>query len=170
MTISMFDASVPVLLRGLRNLHGVVGKGHAHATARSLDPAVLMSARLYPDMFPFARQIQICADMAKGVARLAGIEVPRHEDTETTFPELQARLDATIEFIGTLSYAAFEESDSRTITLALRSGTLELEGRTYLFDFLLPSFFFHSATAYGLLRHNGVELGKRDFLGPMPGR
>ena len=168
MTISMFDASIPVLSRGLRNLDGVLAKAEAHAEARKIDPAVLIGARLFPDMFPLARQVQICADMAKGgAARLAGVEVPKSEDTETTFSELRARIANTMDFIGTLTRGQIDGSETRAIELLMRAGTLHFKGQAYLLEFVLPNFYFHSTTTYAILRHNGIELGKGDFLGPL---
>jgi len=169
MTLSMYEASVPVLLRGLANLDAILVKAAAHAEARKFDPAVLFNARLYPDMFPLSRQVQICSDTAKGgVARLAGVEVPSYQDTETTFAGLRARVEKTVAFLRTFERGQLDGSEERDVALKLRTGTLDFKGQAYLFDFVLPNFFFHSTTTYAILRHNGVELGKPDFLGPLP--
>jgi uncharacterized protein len=165
-TISMYQASVPVFIRMLGNLRAILAKGAAHAEARKFDPAVLINGRLAPDMFALARQVQIAADMAKGAAaRLAGVEPPKYEDNETTFPELHARIDKTIAFLETLKPAQIDGSEARSITLTMRSGTRSFVGLPYLVDFVLPNLYFHATTAYNILRHNGVELGKGDFLG-----
>jgi hypothetical protein len=165
-TISMYTASVPVLARALRNLSAVLRKAEAHAAARSIDPAVLLGYRLAPDMFPLTRQVQIAGDMAKGcVARLAGVEVPGYADDETTFAELQSRLDKTIAFIESFQPAQIDGSEDRTVTLKMRTGERSFQGLPYLLDFVLPNVYFHSTTAYAILRHCGVELGKGDFLG-----
>jgi hypothetical protein len=166
MSISMYAASVPVFTRLLKNLRGVLEKGAAHAAARKIDPAVLVQGRLFPDMFPLSRQVQIASDTAKGcAARLAGVEVPKFEDTETTFPELLARIDKTLGFLKTLQPAQIDGSEERKVTLQMRTGPREFDGLNYLLHFATPNFYFHCATAYNILRHNGVELGKPDFLG-----
>lgn len=167
MTISMHDASVPVFRQMLGALSDVLGKAQAHAAARGIDPGALLQARLYPDMFPLVRQVQIASDFAKGVCgRLAGVELPSYEDNEQSFDELIARVARTLEFIEGLEAAAFEGSDAREVVL--RPGTPKerrLVGRDYLLRYGLPQFFFHVTTAYALLRHNGVEIGKKDFMG-----
>lgn len=169
MTLSMYEASVPVLLRGLSNLDAILIKAAAHAEARKFDPAVLVNARLYPDMFPLSRQVQISSDTAKGgAARLAGIEVPSYPDTEASFAELRARIEQTVKFLRGIERGQIDGSEERAVVLKLRTGTLEFKGQGYLFDFVLPNFFFHTTTTYAILRHNGVELGKPDFLGPLP--
>ena len=166
MAISIYDASVPTLIRGLGNLSAVLGKGAAFAEARKIEPAVLIGARLAPDMHPLSRQVQIASDSAKGgPARLAGAEVPSFPDTETTFAELQARIVKTIDFLQTLKPESFEGAEARTITLPNPSGEMKFSGQEFLFGFVLPNFFFHTTTAYAILRHNGVEIGKMDFLG-----
>ncbi|WP_028081579.1 DUF1993 domain-containing protein [Solimonas soli] len=166
MTISMYQASVPVLVRMLGNLKGLLEKGSAHAEARKFDATVLADSRLFPDMFPLSRQVQIATDMAKGgVARLAGTEPPKFEDHERTLTELIARVDKTIAFLQSFKPEQIDGSESRTITLQMRGGTRNFEGLGYLLHFVLPNFYFHVTTAYNLLRHNGVEIGKPDFLG-----
>ncbi len=164
--ISMYAASVPVLLRYLGNLRAILEKAEKHAQAKNLDPAVLLGSRLYPDMFPLTRQVQIASDMAKsGVSRLAGEEPPKYEDTETSFSDLYARLDKTVAHVKRYTPAQIDGSEERDIAIPTRNGPLHFKGLPYLTQFLLPNFFFHVTTAYGILRHNGVELGKSDYLG-----
>jgi hypothetical protein len=166
MPISMYRASAPVLARALRNLAAVLRKGEAHATQRTIDPSVLLGYRLAPDMFPLTRQVQIATDMAKGcVARLAGVEVPSYEDKETTFAELYARIDRTVAFIEGFQPGQIDGSEQRSVTLTTRGGELTFEGLSYLCEFVLPNVYFHCTAAYSILRHCGVELGKKDFLG-----
>jgi hypothetical protein len=166
MTISMYQASVPVFVRMLTQLRGVLQKGLAHAEAKKVDPAVLVQARLAPDMLPLVRQIQIASDNAKGpCARLAGVEPPKMEDNEATFADLVARIDRTLDYLKTLRPEQIDGSEERAITLPLRVGTLNFKGLDYLRFFALPNFMFHVVTAYDILRHNGVEIGKSDFLG-----
>jgi len=163
---SMYTLSVPVFDRTLENLAAIIDKGGAHAEARRIDAAVLLGARLYPDMFPFSRQVQIACDFAKGAsARLAGQQPPSWEDKETTFAELKARVTRTREFIASFQPAQIDGSEARTIEIPTRGEIARYAGLPYLAHVVLPNFFFHAATAYGILRHNGVELGKRDFIG-----
>lgn len=166
MSLSMYRASVPVLVRMLTNLRGILEKGAAHAQARQIDPAALIGFRLYPDMFPLSRQVQIATDMAKGgAARLAGTEPERYADSETGFPELIARVEKTIAYIKTFTAAQIDGSEDRDIVLQTPFGELRLTGQDYLLFFVLPNVAFHVTTAYNILRHNGVELSKQDFLG-----
>jgi hypothetical protein len=166
MSLSIYEVSVPVFVRMLGNLAAVLGKGAASAEARSIDPLVLTAARLAPDMFPLSRQVQIACDAAKGgAARLAVIEPPSHPDVETTFPELLARIESTIAFLNTIPEERFQGAETRTVTLKLRGTEMVLPGATFLLNFALPNFYFHVSTAYDILRHNGVGLGKADFLG-----
>jgi uncharacterized protein len=166
MTISMYQASVPPITRALTNLRTILEKAAAHAEARKFDPSVLVSARLYPDMYPLSRQVQIATDMAKGGAsRLAGKEIPKYEDNESTFPELMARLDKTIALLETFKPDEINGSEEKTITLQLHERTLSFRGQQYLLDYVLPNVYFHATTAYSILRHNGVEIGKKDFIG-----
>jgi hypothetical protein len=166
MTISMYTASTPRFANILKNLSEILTKAEAHALARKIDPAVLIGARLFPDMLPLSKQVQIACDTAKGaVARLAGVEVPRHEDTEQTFAELQQRIARVIVFIESVPAERIDGSEERKITLSLRGNEVVYTGLQYLAGFALPNFYFHVVTAYDILRHNGVELGKRDFLG-----
>jgi hypothetical protein len=162
----MYQASIPVLLRAMRNLSAILDKGAAHAEAKNFAPEVLINARLAPDMFPLARQVQSVSDAAKGcAARLAGIEVPSYPDTETTFPELQERLAKTVKFLESIEPEQIDGSEEREVVLKMRSGEMRFTGQAYLLSFVLPNFFFHMTTAYDILRHNGVEIGKMDFLG-----
>lgn len=167
MSLNMHDASIRVLVHALEVLSKLLDKAAAHAEAKKIDPAVFIQARLFPDMFPLARQVQIASDSAKGCgARLAQVDVPSYADTETTFPELQARIAKTIAFLRGLDAARFAGSEDRAITLKLdRERTFS--GRDYLLNFVLPNFFFHVTTAYAILRHNGVDIGKRDYLGAL---
>ncbi|MBU0859557.1 MAG: DUF1993 domain-containing protein [Alphaproteobacteria bacterium] len=165
-SFNMYRASIPVLLRHLSNLSAVLEKAAADAEARKIDPAVFINARLAPDMYPLARQIQLVSDSAKGCgARLGGLDVPSFADTETTFAELQERIAKTAAFLKTVSEDVVNQSAARTVTIKLPNREINLIGMDYLLDFVLPNFFFHITTAYAILRHNGVELGKRDFMG-----
>ena len=166
MTLSMYDTAIPVLKQMLGSLSSILRKAEAHAANQKIEPAVLIQSRLYPDMFPLARQVQIATDQAKGcAARLAGIEIPKFEDTETTFEELQARIAKTVAFVETFTAAQIDGSEERDIVYPTSSrGDLHFKGVDYLLGFALPNFYFHVVTAYDILRANGVEIGKRDFL------
>ncbi|MFD0738427.1 DUF1993 family protein [Lysobacter koreensis] len=167
MTISMHAASVPVFKQLLGSLADILAKAEAHAAQKNIDPNALLQARLFPDMLPLVRQVQIACDFAKSVpARLAGADVPAYEDTEQTFAELQARIAKTVALIDGLDAAQFAGSEERQIVL--RPGTPKertIGGQAYLLSYGLPQFFFHVTTAYALLRHNGIEIGKKDFMG-----
>ena len=166
MTISMYQASAPRFARMLRNLSAILAKAQVHAEAKKLDSAALTSFRLFPDMFPLARQVQIACDQAKGaVARLAGAEPPKHEDTEQSFADLQARIAKTLDFVESVKPAQIDGSEGREVVLKLRAGELRLQGLDYLFSHAYPNFYFHVTTSYAMLRHNGVEIGKKDFVG-----
>ncbi len=166
MPISMYQASIPPLIRSLSNLVGILEKSAAHAEAKKIDPSVLINSRLYPDMLPLARQVQIASDIARrGVARLAGIEAPKIEDSETTFPELIARLEQTIAFLKTIKPDQIDGSEEKAISLPIGNQTMEFKGLPYLLYFIQPNVYFHVTTAYDIFRHCGVELGKLDFLG-----
>jgi len=166
MQISMYQASVPTLIHSLNNLVVILEKGTAHAEARKIDPAVLINSRLYPDMFPLGRQVQIASDIARrGIARLAGLEAPKFEDNETTFPEFIARLQKTTAYLETLTSAQIDGSEEKSITLPFGNDTMDFEGLPFLLYFVLPNVYFHVTTAYDILRHCGVELGKLDYLG-----
>jgi hypothetical protein len=162
----MYALSVPVFDRYLGNLMNILDKAATHAAERKIDDTVFTSMRIYPDMFPFTRQIYIAADFAKGAcARLAGVEIPKYEDTEKTFAELKARLQKTRDFLATLTPEQFEGSDNKIISITIAGAPVEFVGFPYLSGFALPNFYFHATTAYNLLRHAGVPLGKRDFVG-----
>ncbi|MCX7187311.1 MAG: DUF1993 domain-containing protein [Methylophilales bacterium] len=166
MTISMYQASVPVITRSLTNLRTLLEKAAAHAEANKIDPLVLLNARLFPDMFPLVRQVQIATDMAKGAAsRLAGAEVPKYEDNEASFAELIARINKTIALLETFKPVQIDGSEDRDITVPMRDRSLSFKGLPYLLDYVLPNIYFHVTTTYAILRHNGVALGKGDFLG-----
>ena len=162
----MYQASVPNFIRQLSALSAILDKALDHVNSQGLDPSVLTTSRLAADMLPFTNQIYIATDTAKGcAARLAGVEIPAFPDTETTLPELKARIAKTIDFLGSLKAEQFEGSESRTVVLKLRSGELSFSGQDYLLGFALPNFYFHVVTAYDLLRHQGVPIGKNDYLG-----
>ena len=166
MSNSMYVASVPPIIRSLTNLRAILEKAAAYAEAKKIDPSVLINARLYPDMFPLSRQVQIASDVAKGaVSRLAGLEPPKYEDNESTFPELLARLDKTIELLESCKPEQVDGSEDKTIVLPMHDKTVIFTGSSYLHDFVLPNVYFHVTTVYAILRHNGVEIGKKDFLG-----
>ena len=166
MNISMYQASSPRFINTLKNLSALLDKAQAWAEAKKVDPLVLTGARLYPDMFAFSRQIQTACDTAKGaVARLAGVDNPKHEDTEKTFAELKARIDKTIAFIESVKPAQIDGTEDKDLTIKLGPREVQWKGMQYLLGFALPNFYFHAATAYDILRHNGVELAKRDFIG-----
>jgi hypothetical protein len=166
MSISMYDVSIPMMTLGLANLTAILDKAAAHAAAKKFDPVVLAQARLFPDMYPLARQVQIACDTAKGAAaRLAGIEVPKHEDTETTLAELKARIAKTVDFLKSVTPAQLKDAESRAIEIKFPNGSWKFTGIAYLTDFVLPNFYFHVSMVYALLRKNGVDIGKMDFLG-----
>jgi len=168
MTISMYQASVPVFVRTLTNLKGILAKAMVHAQAKKIDDSVLLAARLYPDMFPLARQVQIATDFARGTgARLAGGEPPAFEDSERTFAELVDRIERSLAFLRSLQPGAIDGSEDRSIVRAVRGVPYTFAGIDYLLQFALPNFFFHTTTAYAILRHSGIEIGKTDFIGPL---
>jgi hypothetical protein len=165
--LAMYDATIPTLKRTLSNLSVILKKGEEHAEAKKIEHAVLLNARLFPDMYPLTKQVQIATDMSKGAAaRLARIEIPKYEDNETSFAELQARIAKTIEFIETVNPVQMEGSEAREVTITIRKVDLKFTGQDYLLKWVNPNVYFHVTTAYNILRHNGVELGKPDFLGP----
>jgi len=167
MAISLYASSIPVLTQMLTSVSAILRKTEDHAVAKNIDPNALLQARLYPDMFPLVRQVQIANDFARGIsARLAGIEVPKHPDTEQTLADLQALLSETLGFIGSIKPEQIDGNEAREIVT--RPGTpkeKKFTGQSYLLSYGLPQFFFHITTTYAILRHNGVELGKRDFMG-----
>ena len=167
MKISMYRASVPVFTRMLKNLDAILDKAAAYVTARKLDPNALLLDRLAPDMFHLIRQVQATTDQAKGIgARLAGMEPPKFDDKETSFADLKQRIANTLAFLDSLQPAQIDGSDEREIALPMGGQTIKLNGADFLFGLGLPNFFFHVTSAYAILRHNGLEIGKRDFLGP----
>jgi uncharacterized protein len=170
MPFTMSKASIPVFEIGLTALSGVLDKGVAFATEKKIEPGVLLASRLSPDMLPLTRQVQIASDQVKnGSARLAGVEAPRFEDNETTFDELKARLEKTIAYVKTLDTKAIDSAADREITFPLGpTNKGHMKGDDYLNHFMLPNFYFHLTTAYAILRHCGVDIGKRDFLGAIP--
>lgn len=166
MQISMYQASAVSFANVLTNLIAVLKKGEAHALAKKIEPSVFVNARLAPDMFPLVRQIQIATDMSKGcVSRLAGLEPPKYEDNEQTFADIYARLEKTIAHINSIKPAQIDGSEDRKIELQQRNGTRTFKGMGYLLDYVYPNFYFHATTTYAILRHNGVELSKSDFMG-----
>ena len=166
MTLSMYQASIPGFVRMLENFSAILDKAASSAEARKIDPAVLIGARLSPDMHPLSRQIQIATDTVKGGgARLAQVDVPSFADTETTFPELKERLAKTVAFLNTLTAAQIDGAEDRTVTMKAGPRELSFTGRDYLFNFVLPNLYFHLMATYAILRHNGVDVGKMDFLG-----
>lgn len=166
MTLSMHSASVPLLQHMLRNLSHILDKAEAHADARKFDPAALTTFRLAPDMLPFTRQVLIACDAAKnGIARLSGVEAPKFEDNEATFADLKARIQKTLDYLATVPAGALDGAEAREITFPVgRDKTRTMSGQDYLTLWMLPNFFFHVTTAYAILRHNGVDLGKADYL------
>src|SRR5574341_2315400 len=166
MKISRYQASAPRFAHALRNLSAILDKAQAHGEAKKIEATTLTGLRLIADMFALARQVQIACDTAKGAcARLAGVEIPKHEDTEETIAQLKARIAKTLDFIGSIPAAKIDGSDEREVTLKLRGQEMKLPGMQYLFWHAMPNFYFHVTTAYNILRANGIELGKRDFLG-----
>jgi uncharacterized protein len=166
MQMSMYQAAVPTAIHALNNLAVILQKAADHAATKKLDPAVLLNSRLFPDMFALARQVQIAADSAKGgVALLGGVEAPKYEDNETTPAELIARIRKTVAYLETFTPEQLDGSDNKTITWQSRSTSKSMPGELYLMRHMLPNLFFHVTTAYNILRHNGLEIGKKDFLG-----
>jgi uncharacterized protein len=168
MPVSLYEVSIPIFTLSLSNLSAILDKAQSYAEAKKVDPKVMPQARLIVDMLPLSAQIQIACDTAKGAAaRLAGIAVPKHEDTEATLGDLKARVAKTLDFIKTIKPEQLQGAETREIVLQFPQTTLKFNGINYLTNFVLPNFFFHVTMAYALLRKNGVDLGKRDFLGPI---
>ncbi|MGQ0698237.1 MAG: DUF1993 domain-containing protein [Panacagrimonas sp.] len=166
MSLSMYQQSVPAIVRALSNLRAILAKGAAHCEARKIDPLVLPAFRLYPDMLPLTKQVQIACDMSKGcIARLSGLTAPSFEDTEQTLADLDARIEKTLAFVRSATAAQIDGTEAKPIQLKTPRGELNFEGQAYLQFFVTPNLYFHCATAYNILRHNGVEIGKSDFLG-----
>ena len=168
--MSISTASIPVFEIGLNALSVILDKAEAHAEAKKIDPTVLLNARLFPDMFPLSRQVQIACDQAKnGAARLAGLEPPKHEDNEKTFAELKARIAKALAYVKTLDAKAIDAATDRQVTFPLGPNNKgHMKGADFLNHFVLPNFYFHLTTAYDILRHCGLDVGKRDFLGAIP--
>ncbi|MFZ2651544.1 MAG: DUF1993 domain-containing protein [Burkholderiaceae bacterium] len=168
MSISMYSASVPILVRALGNLQAWFDKAQAHAEVKKYDTQVLLAARLAPDMLPFAKQVQIACDSAKyGVARLSGVEAPKFDDNEASLADLRMRISKTLDYIRSVPAARIDGTEDKDVVVPRRDGSMTLKGEFYLKHYVLPNVFFHVTTAYALLRHNGVDLGKADFLGAM---
>jgi hypothetical protein len=166
MQISMYQASAPRFIHILNNLSAMLDKAQAHAEAKKIDPAALTTFRLFPDMFPLSKQVQVACDLSKGaMARLAGVENPKHEDTEQTFAELKARIAKTIAFIDSVKREQIDGTEDKDIVVKLGKQEYTFKGMQYLLNFAYPNVYFHATTAYNILRHNGVELGKKDFVG-----
>lgn len=166
MTLSLFQASAPVFIQGLTGLAAALDKASAYVSEKSIDPQALLQARLYPDMFPFARQVQIATDFAKGaVARLAGVEPPPYEDADPDFAKLTARVATTLAYLRSFEAAQIDGQEDREITLVRRGESSLIKAQPYLLQQAMPNFYFHLTTAYAILRHNGVAVGKRDYLG-----
>ena len=166
MSLSMYQASIPVFTRQLNNLSTILGLAATHAEEKKSEQSVFLNARLAPDMFPLSRQVQIACDGAKaGAALLAGVDAPSYADDETNFAELQARIAKTLSFLASLSAAQIDGSEARTVVLKRRDKETQFLGQAFLLDHVMPNFYFHYTTAYAILRHNGVSIGKRDFLG-----
>ena len=168
MALTIYDMSIPALVRALNNLTALLDKGAAYAEAKKFDVAVLVQSRLYPDMHPLAKQVQISCDTAKGAAaRLAGVDPPSHPDNEVSMADLKARIAKTLEFVKSIKAEQLDNADTRAIEVKTPRSTLHFTGLTYLSGFVLPNLYFHISIVYALLRHNGVEIGKMDFLGPI---
>jgi hypothetical protein len=166
MQITMYDTLVPTANRMLGNLSTLLDKAEAFATQKKIEAVVLLNSRLAPDMFALTRQVQIACDMVKGgAARLAGVDIPAFPDTEASVADLKARIAKTLEFVNGIDAAKYAGSEDREIVLSMRTGELRFQGLSYLRDFVLPNLYFHVAATYAILRHNGVEIGKQDFLG-----
>jgi hypothetical protein len=168
MPISMYQSSVPVFTRMLENLSALIDKAAAHAEARKIDPAVLVDSRLFPDMLPFKAQVFIACDMAKfGTGRLSGMEIPKNDDSETTLAQLKERIGKTLAYIATARPEQVDGTENKVLSIKVGGEPMEIEGQRYLLNFILPNMYFHIATAYDLLRHNGIELSKTDYIGKL---
>jgi len=170
MTLAMYQIAVPPFVQTLTALAGVLAKAETHAAAKKFDPAVLLASRLAPDMFPLSRQVEIACDFAKStVARLAGVEVPSFKNEEKSLADLRARMSKTLDYVRSFKPSEINGSEERDVTITLAGKPVTFKGQAYLIHFVLPNFYFHATVAYAILRHNGVELGKRDFMGSVPG-
>jgi len=165
--VTMYDASIAPLIRALTNLSRILKKGEDYAKAKEIDPSILLNSRLFADMYPLVKQVQIATDMSKGAgARLSGLDIPKYEDNEETFDELQVRISKTINFLESIEASLLDGSESKQVTITIRNIDLNFTGQDYLLKWAIPNVYFHVTTAYNILRHNGVELGKSDYLGP----
>ncbi len=168
MAISLYDFSIPALVRGLTNMSALLDKAAAHAATKKFDPLVLAQARLYPDMYPLVRQVQVACDTAKGAAgRLGAVDVPKHEDTEVTIDEMKQRIAKTVDFVKSITVEQIKSAEDRTIEIKFPNGAWKFTAVAYVTDFVLPNFYFHESMVYALLRKSGVEIGKVDFLGAL---
>jgi uncharacterized protein len=168
MAISMYQVTVPTFIRMLTTMKAILGKAAAHAQAKKIDESVLVNARLYPDMLPLSKQVQIASDFARGTcARLAGSEPPSFEDNETTLAALETRVERTLEYVRTFKPEQIDGSEAREIVRPIRGEPKKFTGQNYLMQFALPNFYFHATTTYAILRHNGIEIGKSDFIGAL---
>ncbi len=166
MSLSMYQASIPTFIHALTNLSSILTKAAQYAETKKIEPSVLINARLYPDMFPLSRQVQIASDGVKGcAARLAGVEIPSFADTETTFPELQERIAKTLAFLETIKADKIDGTEEKDVTLKIGGNEMSFKGQHYLLQFVIPNLYFHITTTYAILRHNGLDVGKKDFLG-----
>lgn len=166
MSLSMSDVALPAIRRTLTNLNEILVKAQAHCEAKKIDPNALIQARLFPDMLPLPRQVQIACDGAKfAVARLGSAEAPKFEDNEVTFDQLRERIAKTLAFVNSVAATSLDGTEAKVITIPMRDKSMEMPGQSYLVNFVLPNLYFHVTTAYAILRHNGVDIGKRDFLG-----
>lgn len=166
MSLSMYQASIPPFIRAFGNLSAILKKAEEHATAKKIDPSVFINARLAPDMFPLSRQVQIATDIAKGgAARLAGTDIPGYADAETTFADLQQRIEKVVAFLKTIKAEQVDGSEDKAISLKVGGNEMNFKGQDYLLGFVVPNVYFHITATYAILRHNGVEIGKKDFLG-----
>jgi hypothetical protein len=162
----MYDVSVPVISHFVRGLQALLNKAEAHCAAKKIDPEALLKARLFPDMFNLTKQVQLVSDFAKGIgARLSGVAVPSFADEEKSFEDLQARLSKTLDFLGSLRKEQFADAATRAVTIKVGGNDMSFSGSDYLMQYALPNFYFHLATAYNILRHNGLNLGKLDYMG-----
>jgi len=168
MAVTMYYGSVPVMQQLLAGLNGVLDKAEAHATAKKWDPAVVLNTRFYPDMFTLARQVRQVCEHAMAPARIAGIELPKNPDLDSTFAEMKARISRTADLLKSVQPAQMDGQEGKTITIPMGGQPREFKAQNYLYHVALPNFYFHTTTAYNILRHLGVELGKRDFMGPPP--
>lgn len=166
MSLAVYNTTIPVFIQYLTNLNTILKKSEDHALTRKIEPSVLLNSRLFPDMFPLIRQVQIASDTAKAAgARLTGQEAPKFEDTETTYDQLYARIQKTIDYLKSLAPESFEGAQARAIAFKVAGRDIQFDGATYITTWVFPNLLFHITTAYNILRHNGVDIGKRDFLG-----